>query len=531
MNMPELLHDLLTKSAGQYPDKLSIKCRGQEISYGRLDGLSSRLSVCLEKKGAGTGDRIGIYMDKSIEAVVSIFGILKSGSCYVPLDPLAPAERQSLIINDCAFEYLITSSKKLPAVRQILQNTKTLKYIFVPDISKDECKVQLSGVDVIFKDEIFKDSSASGQAPKSIPDSNLAYILYTSGSTGQPKGVMLSHKAALAFVDWAWKCFNVTSGDIVSSHAPFHFDLSVFDIFTAVKAGATLCIVPHELSSFPISLRDFIEKEKISVWYSVPSILTQMVLYGGLEEKKLPALRQVLFAGEVFPSKYLRRLMELLPDAKYCNLYGPTETNVITYYHVTEPPDAGKSIPIGAPCGGVKVFVVSESGVLVNDGEMGELYVSAPTLMDGYWNDSKKTESVLFKKPPFHPAANEIIYKTGDLVNFNGRGILEYHGRCDSMIKSRGYRIEIGEIETALSAHPNISETVVLGIPDDEIGTKIKAVIVLKDKSKISENEIKHFCSLKLPHYMIPEIVSFTDYLPRTSTGKIDRKKLERESI
>lgn len=531
--MFELLHDLLTKSVSKYPDKPAILFKNNKISYSDLDVLSSQLSFHLKNRGVSIGSRVGIYIDKSIEPVIAIFGILKAGACYVPLDPLAPVERQLLIINDCSLKYLVTSSKKLPQVHQILQRNNTLKDVFIVDIPKKECQEHISGVNVIFKDEIFGSQNIVSEQPqKQAIDSNLAYILYTSGSTGQPKGVMISHRAALAFINWCIKCFNVNSKDIVSCHAPFHFDLSIFDIFVSIKAGATICLVPQGLSSFPKSLADFIEKQKISTWYSVPSILTQLVLHGGLEEKTFSSLRQILFAGEVFPSKYLRRLMGLIPDAKYYNLYGPTETNVITYYHVENLPEPSKPIPIGIPCDGVKTFIVDdESSALVKDGEMGELYVSAPTLMEGYWKDSKKTGNVLFKNPPFSPSLNETIYRTGDLVSVNLAGILEYHGRCDFMIKSRGYRIELGEIEAALSAYPDIEEVAVIGIPHEEIGKWIKAFVVPKKDSPIYEKEVLQFCSKKLPHYMVPESITIADYLPKTSTGKIDRKKLEKESL
>jgi amino acid adenylation domain-containing protein len=358
-----------------------------------------------------------------------------------------------------------------------------------------------------------------------ITGDDLAYMLYTSGSTGQPKGVMLSHKAALAFVDWSYRTFSVKPHDVISSHAPLHFDLSVFDIFVSIKAGAKICLVPQGLSSFPKSVVEFINNNKISIWYSVPSILTQLILYGNLEEQKFSSLKQILFAGEVFPSKYLRSIMELIPHAKYYNLYGPTETNVITYYQVTEPPETDKAIPIGKLCDGVASFIVNESGTLVREGEQGELYVTCPTLMEGYWNDAQKTESVLSKN--IHdPSSDKTLYKTGDLVSWNSNGYLNYHGRCDAMIKSRGYRIELGEVETALLSHTGIKEAAVTAVPDDKIGNIIKAVVVAKNKDEITENEVKRFCSKKIPHYMIPEIITIVDSLPRTSTGKIDRKKL-----
>ncbi len=523
----KLLHETLTGSSQVHAEKAAIAFKKRYLSYRELDQISSRLASLLGEHGAGVGDRIGLYMDKSIEAIIALFGILKIGACYVPLDPLSPAARLSLIINDCDMKYLVTESPKLRIINTFAAQLKDLKHVFVLDKTRQENTIDVPGMSMYYRDDINNSIINGSYTPDQLTPDSLAYIIYTSGSTGQPKGVMLSHKAALAFVDWSLRTFNIDCDDIVSSHAPLHFDLSIFDIFVSIKAGATICLVPQGWSAFPRSIADLIEFNKISTWYSVPSVLIQLVLHGKLTERRFPALKRILFAGEVFPSKYLRELMSLIPKAEYYNLYGPTETNVIAYYHVEEPPDAGTNIPIGSLCDGVKSFIISDSGEIVEKGKIGELYVECPTLMVGYWRDKQKTLEVL-QRNPYDPSQETMLYKTGDLVRWNEKGFLAYHGRCDAMIKSRGYRIELGEIEAVLSAYAGIKEAAVTVVPDDEIGNKIKAVIVPKSNEPLREEDISRFCSKMLPTYMVPEIICIVAALPRISTGKIDRKTLSR---
>lgn len=526
--MSYLLHSLLENSALCFPEKVALRFKKSEISYRTLNLLAGQLAAFLARQGIKPGNRVGIYIDKSIDSVIAIFGILKAGACYVPLDPMAPPERQAVIIKDCELEFLISSSKKIVPIQKIIKYTTLLKYILLLDVTRDEFQEHITGINVSLKNEIFKSETDVPQPQTDlIGDDDLAYMLYTSGSTGQPKGVMISHKASLAFVDWAHECFNVNSDDNVSAHAPFHFDLSIFDIFVTIKAGATLCIIPQGLSAFPTSLADFIVNEKLSVWYSTPSVLIQLLLYGQLGEKDLSSLKKILFAGEVFPLKYLVQLIDMIPNAKYHNLYGPTETNVCTYYSIEDLSSFKDFIPIGKPCEGQNIFVVDDAGNLVDEGKRGELYVSGPTLMNGYWNDPQKTKAVLFDNK--FSSGDEEVYRTGDMVRMNEEGNLEYHGRRDNMIKSRGYRIELGEIESILSTHPEVNEVAVIGIPDIKIGKKILAVVSFSKGFAVSEGSLRHFCSKKLPHYMVPENIIIKDYLPKTSTNKIDRKRLEGE--
>jgi amino acid adenylation domain-containing protein len=352
---------------------------------------------------------------------------------------------------------------------------------------------------------------------------DLAYILYTSGSTGDPKGVMLSHRAALAFVHWAVDAIGVTCDDRLSSHAPLHFDLSIFDLFAAAAAGAPVHLVPAKASRFPVEIRRFIEDAGITVWYSVPSILTMLALRGGLEPVSVPTLRTVLFAGEVFPTAHLRALMQQLPSVEFWNLYGPTETNVCTAYRVPELPAGDEPIPIGRAITDDETFVVGDDDRIVTPGDVGMLYVRGGTVMSGYWNDPDRTARTLAPSR-WHAPLRDLAYCTGDLVRELPSGDYEFLGRQDLQIKSRGYRIELGEIETALHGHPAVLEAAVVAVPDDLVGNRLHAFV--STRAQITERELLGACKSRLPSYMVPECLEILDALPKTSNGKLDRQTL-----
>lgn len=312
--------------------------------------------------------------------------------------------------------------------------------------------------------------------------------------------------------------------DRLSSHAPFHFDLSVFDVFAAARGGASVTLVPPEASVLPRELRGFIEDARITVWYSVPSILTALAVRGGLQEGDFPDLRTVVFAGEVFPTKFLRALMQRLPHAVFYNWYGPTETNVCTWYRVPELPEhITEPVPIGRAIDNTEVFAVTEAGTRAAPGEVGELYVRGDTVMQGYWADPDRTSRVLVPDP-LDPTAGGPVYRTGDLVVEGEGGNLRFLGRRDAQIKSRGYRIELGEIEATILSHPDVVECAVVAVPDEEVTNRIRAHAVVHEG--LSVRDLARHCRAHLPKYMIPEVFDFTEALPKTSTGKIDRQAL-----
>ena len=522
--MKYLLQHLLIDSAEKFPDNEAVVFQDKSITYRELDEVTNKLAITLKENGIKKGDRVGIYLNKSIPSIISINGILKAGAVYVPLDPKAPVARLAYIIQNCGIECLLTSTKKLNSVAQMFPDNKPLRFIVLTDESS--CEHESLGVEIIHWENVLKMKPAHIDE-KSCIETDLAYMLYTSGSTGEPKGVMISHLNAYTFIKWVQSTFLITSNDRLSNHAPLHFDLSILDIFGAVQAGAALVLVPEFVSTFPIKLVDWIEKNNISIWYSVPSILTMLLLHGNLKRYKFDNLRFMIFAGEVFPTKYLRSLMEQIPHPEYYNLYGPTETNVITYYKVEKiPPYQESSIPIGKACENMEVFVLKEDGALVTKpGEEGELIARGSCVAQGYWGDKEKTaKNFIWNR--LQPNYQDKAYNTGDLVTLDEDGNYLYKGRRDHMIKSRGYRIEIGEIETALYSNPDIKEVAVIAIPDELIGHRIKAFIVCKDSKKINASDIRILCGKKLPKYMIPEEIEFHEYLPKTSTGKINKPAL-----
>lgn len=481
------LRNLVMCSAQRVPDALAVQDFTTSLTYRELDRLANRFARALAALGVGPHDRVGIWLGKSAYAVAAMQGILRLNAIYVPLDPLSPVTRIRTIITDCSMRALVTARQQAGA--------------FVSDELACLCIDQ-------------EDLSGFPETPEQWPaaaDSDIAYILYTSGSTGKPKGVSISNRNALAFIEWASTRLEATQRDRFANHAPFHFDLSVLDLYVAFHVGAATYLIPDGLSSMPHKLVDFLEQEQLTVWYSVPSVLLLMMEQGELLSLPSLSLRALLFAGEPFPIKHLRRLTQGWPHVRFFNLYGPTETNVCTYYEVTASHDDWqRPLPIGQACSGDTVWAQKADGTTAQAGEEGVLMVAGPTVMAGYWGQE------LHGNRP---------YSTGDLVRVLGNDMYAYVGRLDQMVKIRGHRVELGDIETALQEHPAIHETAVV-VAGVGLEARLIAFIVPASEVAPSLLEMKRSCAARLPRYMIVDEVRVLPALPRTRNGKLDRQTL-----
>jgi len=516
---PFLLHHWLQSSAARFPDRVAVSSQGHSLTYAQLELLSNRLANSLRRQAVVTGDRVGIDLEKSIAAIVAMFGILKAGACYVPLDPRAPVKRLGYVVGNCRMRGLVTTPERLARLIPALESVPAAQILFAATDSRADMTWQGMESDT---DTVPPDPGLLEQ--------DLAYILYTSGSTGQPKGVMLSHRAALTFVNWALDYFQLQPQDVLANHAPLHFDLSIFDIFAATAAGACVALVPASASVFPRSLADWIENNGISVWYSVPSILTQLALNGALNRHAFARLRLVLFAGEVFPTRHLRNLLQQWTRPRFFNLYGPTESNVCTVFEVRELPAEDTPIPIGSACSNTEVFSLNDRGAEAAVGEDGELYVRGPSLMDGYWGLAEQTARNLLPDPR-HPERAGRVYRTGDIVRRDAAGAYHFVGRRDLQVKSRGYRIELGDIEATLHKHAGVAEVAIVAVPHAEFGSTLHGIIAPRPGMDLQRAELAAWCATYLPPYMVPAEFEIRESLPKTSNGKVDRAVLQREAL
>ena len=504
-------------SASLYPNKEAFRYGKETLTFSELDLKSNQLANYLVDSGVVKGDRVAIYMHRCLETAIAMYGILKSGAAYVPLDSSAPHKRTRFLIDDCGIEFMLTTEKQKKKLNKLYEESTPLKKVI--GIAEHQT---ISCVDwgTIFSAplENYRKTEILGQ--------DLAYIMYTSGSTGAPKGIMHTHNSGLAYAKLSANLYGLHSDDRLANHAPLHFDVSTFAYFGGPLVGATTTIVSDAHTKMPVSLAALIAAEKISVWYSVPLALSQLVQTETLNDYDFSSLRWVLFAGEVFTIKYLKELVNCWPHANYSNIYGPAETNQCTNYNFDASTVIGDYLPIGKVWENTEYKIISSEDKEVPVGEAGQLAVRSATMMLGYWNNETLTQNSFYKKK-IADNLTHVFYRTGDLVKKDKNGDLLFLGRADRQVKIRGYRIEIDEVEAVLGQHEKVKEAAICVIENSKGEKQLLAAVLLKIGVHIEINELMGYCRSQLPVYALPSEISILDDFPRTGSGKIDLTKIK----
>jgi amino acid adenylation domain-containing protein len=469
-----MLLDAFLEQCQSRPNAIALSEGDRQISFGELLNKARAVAASLSARGIGVGQAVAVFIDRGIDATAAVFGILLAGACYVPLDVKNPPQRLSFIVEDAA--------------------AKAVLGVGLPP------SWLATGLWLALED------CALGQAPKvDISADALAAVLYTSGSTGQPRGVALSHGAIVAFAAWVADLLALTADDRIASSTPFFFDLSTFDLYAALGAGASVHFVPPMLTMAPAHLSAWLQDQAISGWYTVPSLLAFLAYKGNLPQTPLPRLRFLLFAGEVFPLPALTALAAALPDTALYNFFGPTETNVCCYWQVErETLSRYRNIPIGGPAAGCE-FRIEQSNR--------ELWVRGPTLAVGYWREGGL-------KPILNAQG---WYATGDRVSLED-GLYHFHGRIGRMLKCSGYRVEPAEIEAVVNNLPGVKDCAVIGLDDSGAGQRPALALTLSSEGAVAN--VRKQIGQILPAYMHPVRYLVLDSLPRLSNGKLDYQAL-----
>ncbi len=514
-----LLHHLVDEAASCHGGREAFRFNGSALTYEQLAADAARLAAVLVDAGVRPGDRVAIYMYKGLELPVAIYGILKAGAAYVPIDPGSPVARVRFVLEDCGIRHLVTNGSRARRIPELLRAAPTIAMVIgIP---------RTAGIDercrAIPWDEVL--AAEPLVRPARVTEDDLAYIMYTSGSTGLPKGMMHTHASGSSYAKLSARTYGVRPDDRLGNHSPLHFDMSTFEYLTGPLCGATTVIIPEETAMFPVSLGALLEHERLTFWYSVPLALIQLITHGVVDRIDATSLRWVLFGGEPFLPKHLWRLMDCWPHARFSNVYGPAEVNQCTYYHVpvAEKGSTG-AIPIGEVWENAEGRVVDMNDRPVEPGETGELLVRTPTMMRGYWARPDLNRTAFYEQEAY-PGFIKRFYRTGDLVRQRADGNLLFVGRKDRQVKIRGCRVELDEVEHVLGSFDEVADAAAVAVGrTGEV--ELIAVVLLRRAGSADAGELRRRLAERLPSYAVPARVEIRDSLPRTTSGKIDRRAI-----
>lgn len=497
----------LEETVKKFPNRIALTDATGDYTFVQWKKYALCIAEAIQKKTEKRQIPVFVYLPKSAMTLFSFAGVLYSGNYYTPTDVKFPFHKPKSIMDCLHPEVIITN---LEYGKKLTENGVCEdKMIYVDELDFD------------------KEQEDSDKFLKCCIDTDLAYVFFTSGSTGVPKGVSIMHKSVIDYIDWAGECFGITEQTRIANQAPFYFDNSILDIYLCMSKGAHLFITPEMHFAFPARLLQYLQENEINFIFWVPSALMAVANSGLLEKIDCSCLEKVLFCGEVMPNKQLNEWRRVLPDVLYANLYGPTEiTDACTYFIVNREFSDQEPLPIGYACKNTQILLLDDKDCLIKEkGQMGELCVRGTGVSVGYYNNPEKTKEN-FVQNPLNPHYPEIIYRTGDLAHYNEFGEIMFDGRKDFQIKHMGYRIELGEIETAILSINEISNACCIY---DTEKMEIVAFYQVKEDCNPEEVNVRKKLMSVLPKYMVPTKYNRLEAMPYNDNGKINRRQLKEE--
>lgn len=491
--------ELLDRTVRRWGSRPAFGDEHITLTWDEVDAAVQRVGTALAQYSVQRRP-VALYLDHEVPCLLAMLGTLAAGGFYTVLDTAQPPERVRRITGQLEPALLVTDAAHREAADAL--------GLACPVVEMADA---LNAVPDSFALQTLRNESL---------DTDLAYVLFTSGSTGAPKGVAIQHRAVLAYSAWAAATFGIDETTVFGNQTPFYFSMSVTDLYTSLRTGAQVQVLPRRLFSFPVQLLDYLTVHEVNTLYWVPSALGGVVRWKALDYTALPPLRTILFAGETMPTPYLNYWQAHYPGALFANLFGPTETtDICAYYIVDRAFSDDEPLPIGRACDNCGLLVLTDDGRAAEHGAVGELCVRGSFLAAGYYNMPDKTAE-RFCPNPLQPHYPEIIYRTGDLVRYDENGLLQYMGRADNQIKHMGYRIELGEIETAAFGQEGLQSCAcIYDAPKDRL-------VLFFTGRKGLEEELRVRLAGRLPAYMQPTAYRRLQAMPQNQNGKIDRAAL-----
>jgi amino acid adenylation domain-containing protein len=490
-------------------------CEDRRLSYRWVEEQSNRLANGLLRSGIERGDRVAVCLDNSVDAVLSIFAILKAGAAFVLVNPTIKPDKLAYMLNDSGSRMLLAKGSRIREIGSCLKDTPGVQTLV---LSGEPSAGRTGFEDVMTLNELLAEHADSLEPPpKRCIDVDIASLIYTSGSTGRPKGVVMSHLNMIAAATSVTQYLHNTAEDVILNVLPLSFSYGLYQVLTAFKVGAT--VVLERSFAYPHGILQRLTDEGATGFALVPTI-SAVLLQLDLSAYRFPSLRYLTNAGAALPPEHIPRLRALFPHTQLFLMYGLTECKRVSYL----PPDQLDIRPgsVGKAMPNVEAYVVDENGRRLPPGETGELVVRGSNVMLGYWNLPEETERVL----KAGPTPGERVLHTGDLFRMDTEGYLYFVGRRDDMIKSRGEKVSPTEVENVLYRLGGVAMAAVVGIPDPILGAAVKAVIALQEGVTLTENDVLRHCARHLEDFMVPKVVEFRQTIPRTAAGKIDRLEL-----